>query len=96
MTTKSSKPFNIRKLPETVNQSLTPQQKKILTYVSQTKTGSISAREAMFDLDITSATLSSRICEMERIKKKAFTIVRDRRTNPHTKKHYTRYLFRNA
>jgi hypothetical protein len=39
---------------------LTPQARRL--YVYMTRTGSISAREALLDLDITSATLSRRIC----------------------------------
>lgn len=56
---------------------------------AQANGGSLSAREAFLDLDMTSATLSSRICEMERLG--AFSINRERRTNEVTGKAYTRY-----
>ena len=42
---------------------LSPQNKKILRYIE--KNGDISARGALLDLDITSATLSSRMCELD-------------------------------
>lgn len=52
------------------------------------RTGSISAREAMIDYGITSATLARRICDIE----EAGNVVgRDRRTHPITHRSYTRY-----
>jgi len=49
---------------------------------------SITAREAMLDLDMTSATLSRRICDLEEAGVK---IRRERKVNPVTGKKYTRY-----
>jgi len=49
---------------------------------------SITAREAMLDLDMTSATLSRRMCDLEEA---GVEIVRERKVNPVTCKRYTRY-----
>jgi predicted transcriptional regulator len=49
---------------------------------------SITAREAMLDLDMTSATLSRRICDLEEA---GVEIVRERKVNPVSRKKYTRY-----
>ena len=49
---------------------------------------SITAREAMLDLDMTSATLSRRMCDLEEA---GVEIVRERKVNPVTRKRYTRY-----
>jgi hypothetical protein len=51
--------------------------------------GSVSAREAMIDLDMTSATLARRIVDLERA---GITIIRERRIHPVSGKRYTRYL----
>jgi len=51
--------------------------------------GSISATEAMLDLDITSATLARRICDLEEA---GVIVQRDRRRNKITGKRYTRYI----
>lgn len=51
---------------------------------------SITAREAMLDLDMTSATLARRICDIE---EKGVQITRERKRNPVTGKQYTRYFF---
>ena len=67
--------------------TLSDQQNRIVRYMSFNK-GTISAREATADLDITSATLSSRICELER---KGFAFDRVRKVHPVTLKKYTRY-----
>ena len=55
--------------------------------------GSISAREAMIDYGITSATLARRICDLE---ERGHDIVRERRTHPITKRAYTRYSLTEA
>lgn len=52
------------------------------------RAGSISAREAMSDHGITSATLARRICDIEA---EGFSVKRDRRTHPLTGRRYTRY-----
>jgi DNA-binding MarR family transcriptional regulator len=49
---------------------------------------SITAREAMLDLDMTSATLSRRICDLEEA---GVEVVRERKVNPVSMKRYTRY-----
>ena len=51
-------------------------------------TGSISAREALLDHDITSAALARRICDLE---ERGVEIIRNRHKNPVTNKQYTRY-----
>ena len=52
------------------------------------KTGSISARDAMIDLDMTSATLARRVCDLE---KHGYTVIRHQKANPATGRLYTRY-----
>ena len=61
-------------------------QRKVLGYII--KNGSISAREALLDLDITSASLTRRICDLE---EKGVAIVRTQKKHPVTGKRYTRY-----
>ena len=64
---------------------MTPLAKKILEHMLSQ--GSISAREALLDLDVTSASLTRRITEIS----KEYVVVRERKTNPATGKRYTRY-----
>jgi predicted ArsR family transcriptional regulator len=52
------------------------------------KTGSISARDAFVDLDMTSATLARRICDLE---VQGYSILRSHKTHPVTGRRYTRY-----
>lgn len=52
------------------------------------KTGSISARDAMIDLDMTSATLARRICDLE---KHGYQIIRHQKVHPVSGRLYTRY-----
>ncbi|MCG7628374.1 helix-turn-helix domain-containing protein [Epibacterium sp. MM17-32] len=52
------------------------------------RAGSISAREAMDDYGITSATLARRVCDIE---EEGYRVVRDRKVHPITGKRYTRY-----
>lgn len=59
-----------------------------LVYRHMVRAGSISAREAMDDHGITSATLARRICDIE---EEGFGVNRDRRVHPITGKRYTRY-----
>lgn len=66
--------------------NLSPQARKL--YQHMVRAGDISAREAMADYGITSATLSRRVCDMEDA---GFTIVRTKKTHPITGKLYTRY-----
>lgn len=65
---------------------LTDQGRMILRHIR--KAGSISAREAMADYGITSATLARRVCDLEEA---GFTVVRTRKTHPMTGRLYTRY-----
>lgn len=59
-----------------------------LIYRHMQRAGSISARDAMDDHGITSATLARRICDIE---EEGFKITRDRRAHPITGRNYTRY-----
>lgn len=60
-----------------------------LVFRHMQRAGSISARDAMNDHGITSATLSRRICDIE---EEGFVVDRERRTHPITGKLYTRYV----
>lgn len=51
--------------------------------------GSVSSREAMLDLDMTSATLASRVCDLETAGVKVF---RQKRVHPASGRRYTRYV----
>lgn len=57
-------------------------------YRHMADTGSISAREAMDDYSMTSATLTRRICDLE---EDGFKIIRERKSHPLTGLKYTRY-----
>lgn len=59
----------------------------ILNHIKQA--GSISAREAMIDYGITSATLARRICDLE---ERGVDIQRERKEHPVTGRLYTRYM----
>jgi hypothetical protein len=63
-----------------------PQARMILDHML--RTGSISARDAMDDYAITSATLASRICELEN---HGVRIERGRKKHKATGRLYTRY-----
>lgn len=60
--------------------------RKIVAYMQ--KNGSISARAAAADLDITSASLTRRLTDIEEM---GIPIIRERRVHPVTGKRYTRY-----
>lgn len=66
--------------------SLAPLAQKVVQHMR--RAGSISAREAMADHGITSASLARRICDIEAA---GFSVKRDRRTHPLTGQEYTRY-----
>lgn len=66
--------------------ALTPLAQKV--YQHMNRAGSISAREAMADHGITSASLARRIVDIEEA---GFKINRERRTHPLTNQQYTRY-----
>lgn len=65
---------------------LTDQARQVLQHIR--RAGSISAREAMNDYGITSATLARRVCDIEEA---GFSVRRDRKVHPITGKRYTRY-----
>lgn len=65
---------------------LSPQAKRVLAHMRLN--GGTSAREAMTDLDITSATLARRIVDLEEA---GYFIMRESKRNPVTGKRYTRY-----
>jgi DNA-binding HxlR family transcriptional regulator len=71
-----------------IGMNLSPQSKLILAHLE--KAGSISARDAMDDYDITSATLARRICDMEEA---GIKIKREKRKHPISGKPFTRYSF---
>lgn len=64
-----------------------------LVYRHMERAGSISARDAMDDHGMTSATLARRICDIEA---EGFKVWRDRRVHPMTGKRYTRYSLMEA
>lgn len=70
---------------------LSPQARTIYDHIQ--KAGSISAREAMADYGITSATLARRICDIEAA---GFVVNRDTREHPIHKRKYTRYSLASA
>lgn len=65
---------------------LRPLEKKIIKHIQ--RAGHISARDAMMDYGITSASLTRRICDMEEI---GINFKRERRVHPITGQKYTRY-----
>ena len=66
--------------------TLAPQALKVYRHMD--RTGSISARDAMDDYSMTSATLARRICDLEEA---GFKIRRVRKTHPISGLRYTRY-----
>jgi len=68
--------------------NLAPLAKTIFAHIE--RAGSISAREAMADYGITSATLARRICDLEAA---GIPIHRERKKHPITGRLYTRYSF---
>lgn len=81
---KTKFPAGFRRRP--AYHSLTDQQRTVYNHMR--KAGSISAREAMDDYGITSATLARRICDLE---EQGYEIERERKTHPITDRLYTRY-----
>lgn len=90
---------NARSLPEFVRppKKTTPTDRRSFSalpplsrtvYLHMKRAGSISARDAMADHGITSASLARRICDIEA---EGFEIKRDRRVHPLTQRPYTRY-----
>lgn len=68
---------------------MTPLAYKVLGVIE--RTGSISAREALLELDINSSSLTRRISE---IQDSGTPIVAERKVNERTGKRYTRYSLR--
>lgn len=68
--------------------SLSNQQAQIINFMVERDEMSITAREALMDLDMTSATLASRICELQA---KGFNIARQHRRHDVTGKRYVEY-----
>jgi hypothetical protein len=67
---------------------LTPQAQAVVAFLRANPAG-ISAQDAMLYLSgMTSATLARRICDLEEV---GYTIIRERKANPVTKRSYTRY-----
>ena len=66
--------------------AMAPREYAVYRYMK--KTGSISARDAIIDLDMTSATLARRIVDLER---HGYTILRHQKEHPATGRLYTRY-----
>ena len=66
--------------------------RKIVGYMIKNG-GSISAREAFLDLDITSSSLTRRICDLEEM---GYQIIRERKKHPVTGKLYTRYRLKDT
>lgn len=71
------------------NWFLSRQAKALLNHLRRTRKDGISAREALLDLGMTSATLARRICDLELA---GFKIDRQRRRHPITDRRYTRYV----
>ncbi len=67
---------------------LSPQAVKLFDNMAARPNKSISAREAVLDLDMTSAVLTRRICDLEQT---GVRIERNRLQHPITGKRYTRY-----
>lgn len=70
----------------TPTRRLTPQASRLYNYLLRAK--DITAREATVDLDMTSATLARRICDLENA---GLKIKRHRERHPVTLKRFTRY-----
>lgn len=70
---------------------LTPLARKLVQHMR--RAGSISAREAMADHGISSASLARRICDIEEA---GFKVIRHRKTHPITGQRYTRYSLQEA
>lgn len=77
-------PMSKRLTPRYTN--LKPLARKVYQHIN--RAGSISAREAMGDYGISSASLARRICDLE---EEGFEVVRTRKVHPITGRHYTRY-----
>jgi len=69
---------------------LSPQARAVFAHIE--RAGSISAREAMNDYGITSATLARRICDIDAaVRNSGHKIKRESKKHPITQRRYTRY-----
>lgn len=68
---------------------LAPQAQALHRYLQRVRKRGISAREALLDLGMTSATLARRVCDLEEA---GIKIERVRKTHPTTNRRYTRYV----
>lgn len=68
--------------------ALTPLAHRVIEFADK-QGGSFTAREVFMDLDITSASLTRRLTEIEADER--YTVSRERKKNPHTGQQYTRY-----
>jgi hypothetical protein len=66
--------------------ALAPRVYEVYRYMK--KVGSISARDALIDLDMTSASLARRIVDLER---SGYSIIRQQKAHPANGRLYTRY-----
>src|SRR5262245_18233076 len=73
------------------HEKYSPAQSEILRHILRSRDGYITSRDSLLDLNMTSATLASRLCELE---KEGLSVFRVRKTNPQTGKRYTRYYVR--
>lgn len=73
-------------LTEAQRWDLTPQARKVFDHMR--RAGSISARDAMADHQMTSATLARRVCDLEEA---GVVIVRESKEHPIVGTRYTRY-----
>jgi len=76
----------IRDKVETMYGALRPLERKIVDHI--VARGYITARDAMMDYGITSASLTRRICDLEEL---GFVITRERTAHPVSGQKYTRY-----
>lgn len=76
----------IPNLTESQRWDLSPQARKVFDHMR--RTDGITAREAMGDYGMTSATLTRRVCDLERV---GVVIERVKKEHPITETPYTRY-----
>jgi hypothetical protein len=76
-------------LTMTQEMMLCPQARALHRYMRRVGRRGVSARDAMLDLGMTSATLARRICDLEGV---GVAIDRVRKVHPVTGRRYTRYV----
>ena len=70
---------------------LAPQARALYAHLKRTGPSGISARDSLIDLQMTSATLARRVCDLVEA---GFKIERVRKKHPVTGRRYTRYVLR--